>query len=89
MSFGKPNLGFLLHSISNELKELENGVRINEDQYIPLNFYLISAVFDKPARSSVLNMVSSTGYYSCLKCLQKGERLKTESIIFILFSKVY
>ncbi|CAF1123701.1 unnamed protein product [Brachionus calyciflorus] len=39
---------------------------------------LIAGVFDKPARSCVLNFTSSTGYFSCLKCLQKGERVETE-----------
>ncbi|CAF0821714.1 unnamed protein product [Brachionus calyciflorus] len=79
VSFGKPTLGFLLNSIKNELLILEKGTFLNENQYLKTNFFLISAVFDKPARSSVLNMVASTGYFSCLKCIQEGLRVETEN----------
>ena len=38
-----------------------------------LKFFLLLAVFDKPARASVLNIISSNGNYGCLKCLQPGK----------------
>ena len=34
-------------------------------------------IFDKPARADVLNMINSSGYKSCLKCLHSGKRIKT------------
>ena len=30
-------------------------------------------VFDKPARSLIVNINSSNGYSSCIKCQQRGE----------------
>ncbi|RMZ93717.1 hypothetical protein BpHYR1_021333, partial [Brachionus plicatilis] len=40
--------------------------------------FLIAAVFDKPARSSIIKINSSNGYYGCLKCVQKGKNIPTE-----------
>ncbi|CAF0880840.1 unnamed protein product [Brachionus calyciflorus] len=75
VSNGKPALGFLFNQIKNELKALEEGVYLFQDIYIKVHFYLMASVFDKPARCSFLGMVSSTGYHSCYKCLQKGKRV--------------
>jgi hypothetical protein len=57
-----------------ELKFLEIGqnFQINSTLRKILKFFLISGVFDKPARASILNIISSNGYYGCLKCLQPG-----------------
>ena len=41
-----------------------------------IKFFLVAGVFDKPAKSAVLNMISSTGYFGCTKCLQPGESFK-------------
>jgi hypothetical protein len=37
-----------------------------------IRFFLIIGVFDKPARASFFNIISSNGYYGCLRCLQPG-----------------
>jgi len=37
---------------------------------------VIAAVFDKPAKSSILNMISCNGFYGCTKCEQPGESYK-------------
>ncbi|RNA33850.1 hypothetical protein BpHYR1_028817 [Brachionus plicatilis] len=58
----KSELGFLFNSICQELKTIEYGINLQTCEYWR---------FDKPARASVLNMVSSTGYYGCFKCLQR------------------
>ncbi|CAF0936386.1 unnamed protein product [Brachionus calyciflorus] len=78
VSNGKPNLGILLERIKNELKYLEFGINFFGNYYQRIKFYLIAGIFDKPARSNVININASNGYYSCLKCLQPGERIKTE-----------
>ncbi len=31
-----------------------------------------SGVMDKPAKALFINMISSTGFYGCTKCLQPG-----------------
>ena len=33
-------------------------------------------VFDKPARSLIININASNGYSSCIKCQQKGEQIE-------------
>ncbi|CAF0762929.1 unnamed protein product, partial [Brachionus calyciflorus] len=79
ISYGKPSLSYLLGKVKDELEILELGVNLSENEYVNSRFFLISAVFDKPARSSVLNIIGPTGYCSCLKCLQTGKRIKTEN----------
>ena len=39
------------------------------------NFFLLLGVFDKPARTEMLQMALSTGYFGCLKCIQEGKWL--------------
>ena len=64
--------------IVSELKKLERGIILelrDNDKIIRKNiqFYLIAGVFDKPAKASVLNMISYNGFGGCTKCLQLGE----------------
>ena len=33
-------------------------------------------VFDKPARSLIVNINASNGYSSCIKCQQRGEQVE-------------
>ena len=51
-----------------------------------IKFFTIAGIFDKPARAALLNIVNSTGFSSCLKCLE-GESIETNrgtvTIIFI------
>ena len=59
------------------LKNLELGIKIIfEDTSNEIKFFLTHAVMDKPAKAALLNMVSSTGFYGCTKCLQPGKSLK-------------
>ncbi len=37
-----------------------------------MKFFLIVAIFDKPAKSAVLNMIGSNGFFGCTKCYQPG-----------------
>ena len=65
------------------LKSLEIGEIFdynNSQKY--LKGYVLFAVFDKPARSSILNMNSSNGFYGCLKCTQPGQTIKNKNGIF-------
>ncbi|CAF1128542.1 unnamed protein product, partial [Brachionus calyciflorus] len=75
VSFGKPNMDNLLGLIKNDLLKLEYGFSINIDGYQNYKFFLMAAVFDKPARAAVLNVINSYGYFGCIKCYQKGQRL--------------
>jgi hypothetical protein len=80
----KPNVDIFFLPIVKELKRLEYGIHLkNADSKIDasistkVTFHLVSGVYDKPARSWLLNMISSTGFFGCTKCLQPGESLKT------------
>jgi hypothetical protein len=48
-----------------------------QDLQKEIKFFLTHAVMDKPAKSAVINMIASTGFYGCTKCLQPGKSLKT------------
>ncbi len=66
-----------MQPILRELKNLEDGIcfKIGFEVIKVLRFFLITGVFDKPARASFLNIISSNGYFGCLKCLQPGETI--------------
>ena len=58
-----------------KLLELGMAFQIKPGLSKILKFFLIIGVFDKPAQAAVLNIISSNGYYGCLKCLQPGETI--------------
>ena len=62
------------------MKKLENGINLYPeeafDKYV--QFFVIAAIFDKPAKAAVLNMISYNGFGGCTKCLQLGETSVTE-----------
>lgn len=79
VGYNKPNFDVLLNPILCELKELEYGIKIRHKfQEQICKFFVIAGVFDKPARSAVLNMISCNGFYGCLKCVQPGSTLETD-----------
>ena len=43
-----------------------------------IKFFLVTGVYDKPAKAAVLNMMSSTGNFGCTKCTQQGESFKQD-----------
>ncbi|CAF0831338.1 unnamed protein product [Brachionus calyciflorus] len=70
VSNGKPEtLNHFLSDIIIELKMLEFGVTVNNEIY---KFFCIFGVFDKPARSLILNTILSSGYFGCIKCYHQG-----------------
>ena len=74
--------------IVTELKKLKVGIRIDPEIITYTSFYVVSAVFDKPAKSAVLNMISYNGFGGCTKCLQLGETKKLASgIIYFIIIK--
>lgn len=74
----KPNIDVFYNPILIELKKLEIGVRISISDIVKeRKFFVIGAVFDKPARYAVLNMIACNGFYGCTKCLQPGISHKT------------
>jgi hypothetical protein len=61
------------------LKKLELGAAIIfKDISKKIKFFLVAGVYDKPARSAILNMVSCIGFYGCTKCSQPGKSYKTK-----------
>ena len=79
MSIGdeKPNFEFFLHPLVTQLKRLEYGIPIDINGCIRnRKFFLVSAVFDKPAKAAILNMKLCTGFFGCTKCLQPGESFR-------------
>ena len=66
----KPSFSHFFEPIKKQLLDLEIGFNIDNRWF---QFFLLFGIYDKPARSSMLNINGSTGYYSCCKCYQKGE----------------
>lgn len=77
----KPDIPSFLSPIVPDIKSLEFGLQVEfkNKEITRKKFYLISSVFDKPARAEILNMQSYNGFYGCLKCYQTGETLKCNS----------
>jgi hypothetical protein len=75
----KPNFNILLKPVILQLKALEYGVTIQQNNFSKkvLRFFLLFGVFDKQARGPILNMKLTTGYFGCLKCVQIGTRYQT------------
>lgn len=80
MSHGTPDLDIVLRVVKKQLFRLEHGIKLNCDSLT--KFFLIAGVFDKPARSKAIKMKNSTGFSSCLRCIQPGETFKTKSKYF-------
>jgi hypothetical protein len=59
------------------ISNIFKGIDVSIEGYLKRRkFFVIAAVFDKPARAAVLNMKSSNGFHGCTKCLQPGESHK-------------
>ncbi len=74
----KPDFEHFFRPIVKRLKKYELGSKFmlaGEEKL--LRCFLLYGIFDKPARSAANNITSSNGYYGCIKCTQKGTRLKT------------
>lgn len=81
ISYGKASMYTFFDSLNSKLIALEYGIDIENMDSTSRSccLFLLLAVFDKPARASCLNLVNSTGFFSCLKCRQKGRTIKTRS----------
>ena len=80
---------FLEHSVM-QLKKLEQEILLVPEIPKYTSFYLITAVFDKPAKAAVLNMEAFNGFGGCTKCLQLRETLKGNFLIAekLTFSRI-
>jgi len=81
----KPNFDIFLKPIVNTLIKLEKGIIINEKIF---SAFLLFGCYDKPARAAITNINSSYGYYGCLKCCQKGERVSSDIGKFFNYKSV-
>ncbi len=80
VGYTKPNFNEFLAPIIKSLLKFEYGIPVlNKSNYKSktIHFYLSHAVFDKPAKAAVLNIVASNGRGGCHVCLQEGETYKT------------
>ena len=70
--YGKPNSvdDFLCDFIDESNKYLKNGINIHGKQYV---FKIRVIICDAPARSFIKCIIGHTGYYSCERCLNKGQ----------------
>ena len=66
----KPDLNYVLRSVSSELEILSKGTSNNHLR--PVSFRFRSIVCDAPARAYVLCMKQHMGYESCSHCFIKG-----------------
>ncbi len=77
MSDGKPDMESLLEPIVHSLKALELGINIGlKGEFNLVKIFTLFSVFDKPTRASILNLVSSHGFFGCLKCYISGQTVK-------------
>jgi hypothetical protein len=85
----KPELEVFVTPIVKQMKILELGMahEINNSLKV-LHFFLLFGIFDKPARALVLNIISSNGYYGCLKCIQPGI-MRTMCICINLWNRIH
>jgi len=73
----KPNVETFINPIIMQLKKLEYGIDLLiENVMLNRKFFLIAGVFDKPAKSMFLNIMSCNGEYGCHICEQPGETFK-------------
>ncbi len=70
MGHSKPCLDEFLLPLVAQLLDLECGFAYENTWY---KFFLLFAVFDKPARALVLNTKLASSYFGCIKCEIKGE----------------
>jgi len=80
ISLQKPHFNVVPEPIISSRK-LENGINFLKELdslHKFLKFYLIAAIFDKPAKAAILNIISYNGFGGCTKCLQLGETVLTE-----------
>ncbi len=71
----KPNIDIFFNEIVTQLSILEFGIDVSllHDTQKKRKFFLIAAIFDKPAKAPVLNMNQFNGNCGCTKCEQPGE----------------
>ena len=71
VGYGKPDFNVFFEPIVKELKKLEYGVTIEDQNHLKkeIKFLLLASIFDKSAKASVLNVIASHGFEGCLKCL--------------------
>ena len=69
----KPNMDVFFNPIVINLKKLEYGFDLKiENDVSEIKFFLIAGVFDKPAKSEVLNINKCNGFFGCHRCNQPG-----------------
>jgi len=77
----KPNMDIFFNEIVTQLTILELGIDLPLSNVVKKRkFFLIAAIFDKPAKAPILNMNQYNGNYGCTKCEQPGETAKGKSI---------
>ena len=88
ISHGKPNLNSLFEPIIQELKSLQYGIMLNyNNQNRLFKFVTLFGLFDKPARTDILNTNATTGYYGCIKCYIQGESFVTNKSKYLFYLK--
>ena len=68
---------FLLDFINEANEYLDNGININDKYY---HFQIRAIICDAPARAFIKCIVSHTGYFSCERCLNKGQSYKSRIV---------
>lgn len=73
----KPNFHIFFNEIVTQLSILELGFDLSLSNIVrKTKFFLIAAIFDKPAKAPILNMNQYNGNFGCTKCEQPGETAK-------------
>lgn len=70
VGYSKPSLEEFLIPLVGQLLALEYGMSYENRWY---KFFLLFAVFDKPARALILNSKLASSYFGCIKCEVGGE----------------
>ncbi|KAK3929480.1 50S ribosomal protein L36 [Frankliniella fusca] len=73
----KPHPNVFLLPLYNQLKSLSEGCQVkvfNSEEELKVHVYLLFGTCDVPAKAAFMNMKGHAGYFSCPKCLIKGEK---------------
>lgn len=79
LSSKKPPMNVFLKPIYNSLLKLSKGITLNTPSKgaIVTKAFLLKCTADLPAQCMLTNSMQHNGEFSCIKCEQKGESVKS------------
>ncbi|KAK3918258.1 50S ribosomal protein L20 [Frankliniella fusca] len=82
----KPHPNFFLQKTCSELSKLKDGITVTTEDIanpITVDVVVVCGTCDAPAKADFLNIKSHSGYFSCSRCLIKGEKSEETSNVMV------